>query len=61
MINFDIVYMLQLNMAGVGPSGSDIQQSENNDPTNITGNEIFDHDMDDTGNDRVDHELEPLK
>lgn len=48
-------------MAGVGPSGSDIQKSENNDPTNITGNEIFDHDMDDTGNDRVDHELEPLK
>ena len=61
MINFDIVYMLQLNMAGVGPSDSDIQKSENNDPMNNTGNEIFDHDMDDTGNDRVDHELEPLK
>ncbi|KAM3744309.1 hypothetical protein ACB098_06G043100 [Castanea mollissima] len=27
---------------------------------NITGNEIFDHDMDDTGNARVDYELEPL-
>lgn len=61
MINFDIVYMLQLNMAGVGPSGSDIQKSENNGPMNKTGDEIFDHDMDDTSNARVDHELEPLK
>lgn len=61
MINFDMVYMLQLNMDGVGPAGNDTRKIKDNDPMNITGYENFDLDMGDDSIARVDHELQPMK
>ena len=56
-----MVYMLQLNMDGVGPAGNDTRKIEDNGPMNITGYENFDLDMGDDSIARVDHELQPMK